>query len=69
MRAVREQFSFNRGSLLDLITVQEGLYQAGRDLIDASADRILVRYRLLHLTAQLDKMFDLGTLVSMNAKD
>jgi len=69
MRAVREQFSFNRGSLLDLITVQEGLYQAGRDLIDASADRILVRYRLLHLTAQLDKMFDLGTLVSMNIKD
>jgi outer membrane protein TolC len=69
MRAVREQFSFNRGSLLDLITVQEGLYQAGRDLIDASADRILVRYRLLHLTSQLDKMFDLGTLVSMNAKD
>jgi outer membrane protein TolC len=69
MRAVREQFSFNRGSLLDLITVQEGLYQSGRDLIDASADRILVRYRLLHLTAQLDKMFDLGTLVSMNAKD
>lgn len=69
MRAVREQFSFNRGSLLDLITVQEGLYQAGRDLIDASADRILVRYRLLHFTAQLDKMFDLGTLVSMNAKD
>lgn len=69
MRAVREQFSFNRGSLLDLITVQEGLYQAGRDLIDASADRILVRYRLLHLTAQLDNMFDLGTLVSMNIKD
>jgi len=69
MRAVREQFAFNRGSLLDLITVQEGLYQAGRDLIDASADRILVRYRLLHLTAQLDKMFDLGTLVSMTSKD
>jgi hypothetical protein len=69
MRAVREQFSFNRGSLLDLITVQEGLYQAGRDLIDASADRILVRYRLLHLTAQLDKMFDLATLVSMTSKD
>jgi adhesin transport system outer membrane protein len=69
MRAVREQFSFNRGSLLDLITAQESLYQAGRDLIDASADRVLVRYRLLHLTAELDKMFDLGTLVSMNVKD
>lgn len=69
MRAVREQFSFNRGSLLDLITVQETLYQAGRDLIDATADQTIGRYRLLHLTAELDKMFDLGSLVSMNVKD
>ena len=69
MRAVREQFSFNKGSLLDLITVQESLFMSGRDLIDAMADRALVRYRLLHLTAELDKMFELNTLASLNARD
>jgi len=69
MRAVREQFSFNKGSLLDLITVQEGLFSAGRDLIDAMADRALVRYRLLHLTAELDKMFELNNIASLNARD
>lgn len=69
MRAVREQFSFNKGSLLDLITVQESLYMSGRDLIDATSDRALVRYRLLHLTAELDKMFELNTLVSLNTRD
>jgi len=69
MRAVREQFSFNKGSLLDLITVQEGLFGAGRDLIDAMADRALVRYRLLHLTAELDKMFELNNIASLNARD
>jgi len=69
MRAVREQFSFNKGSLLDLITVQEGLFAAGRDLIDAMADRALVRYRLLHLTAELDKMFEINNIASLNARD
>ena len=69
MRAVREQFSFNKGSLLDLITVQESLFMSGRDLIDAMADRALVRYRLLHLTAELDKMFELNTMASLNARD
>jgi adhesin transport system outer membrane protein len=60
MRAVREQFAFNKGSLLDLMTVQEGLYNAGRDLVDAEADRQIGRYRLLHLTSGLDKLFDLS---------
>ena len=60
MRAVREQFAFNKGSLLDLMTVQEGLYNAGRDLVDAEADRQISRYRLLHLTSGLDKLFDLS---------
>ena len=69
MRAVREQFAFNRGSLLDLITVQESLIQAGNDLIDAKFDRALSRYRLLHLTSELDKMFDLNYKSTINAID
>ncbi len=69
MRAVREQFAFNKGSLLDLITVQESLLQAGNDLIDAKFDRALARYRLLHLTSELDKMFDLNYKFAINAID
>lgn len=60
MRAVREQFAFNKGTLLDLLTVQEGLFNAGRDLVDAEADRQISRYRYLHLTSGLDKLFDLS---------
>lgn len=59
MRAVREQFAFNKGTLLDLLTVQESLYYAGRDLVDAEADRYVLRYRFLHLSSGLDKLFDL----------
>jgi outer membrane protein TolC len=60
MRAVREQFAFNKGTLLDLISVQDSLYQAGKDMIDASADRNLARYRLAHLTSELHKVFQLS---------
>ena len=60
LRAVREQFAFNKGNLLDLITAQESLYQAGRDLIDTNAERNLARYRLLHLTSELNKVFQLA---------
>ena len=63
MRAVREQFAFNKGTLLDLLTAQESLYAAGRDLVDAESDRQISRYRLLHLTAGLDKLFDLTDAV------
>ena len=60
MRAVREQFAFNKGTLLDLLTVQESLFNAGRDLVDADADRQISRYRYLHLTSGLDRLFDLS---------
>ena len=60
MRAVREQFAFNKGSLLDVISMQDSLYQAGRDMIDAQADRNLARYRLAHLTSELQKLFQLS---------
>jgi outer membrane protein TolC len=56
---VREQFAFNKGTLLDLLTVQENLYIAGRDLVDAEADRQISRYRFIHLSTGLDKLFDL----------
>jgi adhesin transport system outer membrane protein len=60
MRAVREQFAFNRGTLLDLLTVQENLFASGRDLVDAEADRQISRYRYMHLSAGLDRLFDLS---------
>ena len=57
LEAVREQFAFRRGSLLDLLRAQEELHQAVRDLIDALADQTLSRYRFLHLSAGLAPMF------------
>lgn len=51
--AVREQFAFRRGTLLDLMRAQEDLYLAGRDLIDGVADHAVARWRLLHLGAGL----------------
>jgi TolC family type I secretion outer membrane protein len=68
MRAVREQFAFNKGTLLDLISVQDSLYQSGRDMIDANADRHLARYRLAHLTSELQKVFLLSDM-PMTVKD
>ncbi len=59
MEAVNEQFQFNRGSLLDAIKTQEELYAAGKDMVDAVADRFLAKYRLLFYTSQLDALFDL----------
>ncbi len=59
LEAVREQFAFRRGSLLDLLRAQEELYIAGRDLIDGIVDHSLVRYRLLHLAMELTPMFDI----------
>lgn len=57
LRVVREQFAFNRGSLLDLLRVQEELHTAARDLVDAAADRELARLRLLHLGDALGPLF------------
>jgi adhesin transport system outer membrane protein len=59
LEAVREQFAFRRGSLLDLLRAQEELYVAGRDLIDGVVDHALVRYRLLSLTNELSSLLEL----------
>ena len=49
LEAVREQFAFRRGSLLDLLRAQEELHQA---------TQTLARYRFLHLSADLAPMFN-----------
>ena len=59
LEAVREQFAFRRGTLLDLLRAQEELYLAGRELIDNIVDHALVRYRLLNLASELTPMFDI----------
>ena len=59
LEAVREQFVFRRGTLLDLLRAQEELYAAGRDLIDGIVDESLVRYRLLDLAMELTPLFDI----------
>ncbi len=69
MEAVNEQFQFNRGSLLDAIKTQEELYAAGKDMIDAVADRILAKYRLLYFTSQLDDLFKLASLKPGSVED
>jgi len=58
--AVREQFAFRRGTLLDLLRAQEELYSAGHDLIDGVVDHALARHRLLHLAMELTPLFDIG---------
>jgi len=59
LEAVREQFIFRRGSLLDLLRSQEELYGAGRDLIDGIVEDSLVRYRLLDLAMELSPLFEI----------
>jgi adhesin transport system outer membrane protein len=54
--AVKEHFTYRRGTLLDLLRSQEELYIAGRDYISSLMDRSISRYRLLHLTAALETM-------------
>lgn len=51
--AVREQFAFNRGSLLDLMRAQDELHATGTALVDAQAERAAARWRLLHLAGVL----------------
>jgi adhesin transport system outer membrane protein len=54
LEVVREQFFFRRGALLDLLRAQEELFIAGRELILGLVDHAQARYRLLHVSGQLD---------------
>ena len=62
MRAINEQFRYNRGSLLDVLKTQEEVYTAGKDLIDSAADQIIAKYRLMHMVSQIDLFFGLGQI-------
>ena len=57
LRAVREQFAFRRGTLLDLLNAQEVLQAAGRDLIDAYAQQVFGSYRVLYIASRIDSHF------------
>ncbi len=57
LRAVREQFAFRRGTLLDLLNAQEVLQAAGRELIDAYAQQVFGSYRVLYIASRLDSHF------------
>ena len=59
LRMVREQFAYRRGSLLDLLTAQESLNSAGRDLIDAQIDSAQTKYKVLSAASLLNKFFAL----------
>ena len=53
LRTVREQFAFNRGTLLDLLRAQEDVYGAGAGLLEAVSQRANSRWQLLHLSGGL----------------
>ena len=55
LKMVREQYAYRRGTLLDLLTAQETLYAAGRDLIDSQLDLAMSRYRVLNGAARLSQ--------------
>lgn len=59
LRMVREQYAYRRGTLLDLLTAQESLYIAGRDLIDAQVDKALLAYKLMATAALLNQFMGL----------
>ncbi len=50
LQAVRELFANRRGSLLDVLSAQEGLNAAGVGLVDAQVDQALQRWRVLYFT-------------------
>lgn len=55
LRMVREQYAYRRGTLLDLLTAQESLYGAGRELIDAQVDQAVARFKVLHSASLLNR--------------
>jgi adhesin transport system outer membrane protein len=59
LRMVREQYAYRRGTLLDLLTAQEALYSAGRDLVDAQVDQVIARYKVLHAASLLNRFLEI----------
>jgi adhesin transport system outer membrane protein len=60
LEVVREQFFFRRGALFDLLKSQEDLFLAGRELVAGLVDHASTRYRLLHVSGELDALMGLG---------
>lgn len=60
LRMIREQYAYRRGTLLDLLTAQETLNYAGRDLIDAQVDRALATYRILNSAGLLNRFMGMA---------
>ena len=58
LEVVREQFFFRRGALLDLLRAQEELFLAGRELIQGMVDQGSARFRLLHVSGELDALLE-----------
>lgn len=58
LEVVREQFFFRRGALLDLLKAQEELFLAGRELIQGMVEQGLARFRLLHVSGELDALLE-----------
>lgn len=68
LRANRQQLEMNRGSITELLRVQEELFDAGRDLIEAVFDRAVARYRLLQLTGDLTPLLESSATLTARAK-
>jgi len=61
LRMIREQYAYRRGTLLDLLTAQETLNFAGRDLIDSQIDRAMGTYKILGAAALLNRFMALAS--------
>lgn len=59
LRMIREQFAYRRGSLLDLLTAQETLNAAGRDMVDSQIDRVHAKYKLMFAASMINRFFAL----------
>ena len=60
LEVVREQFFFRRGALFDLLKAQEDLFLAGRELVVGLVDHVGARFRLLHVSGELDALMGLS---------
>ncbi len=62
MRAVREQFAYRRGSLLDMLNAQEVLHGAGVALVDSEVEQTMDRWRVLYFSTALVSIFETAAI-------
>jgi len=68
LRANRQQLELNRGNMIELLRVQEELFEAGREVIEAVFDRAVARYRLLQLTGDLTPLLESSATLTARAR-